>query len=976
MISLIQKAREIASGLQKQQPTIGNIAQKVIQASPVAPAFNAYKTLQSLKQSTGQTPLKQAVLNGVRPIVSDAYNTVEKLYQKPKALSIYLNAGTPFSEAKQAIQSTRAKLADSVLGKAGSWYSENVFKQTPLYKMSDAQGKLMRGEITRDEYIKASSEEGTNLMAGLVTPTKKLNYTPIDLQKYGITKANPVQQLRQLIRPAVTKTGSTIRRRGEMILNRLNDPTIIKPVSKSETTMFFKNSLQEWRNALLAGKQKADQVVQRFSAIPEKEGLNAIKYIENPTVESASRLKFNAKKYGGVIADLRSYYDAIREEGVAKGLNIGYLKNYLNHVYKESPQKIYEYIEQKIKGGGKIPSFVKERRIPSYAEALQIVDTEGKRIFTPKFTHPAQLAAHYRMQLDKAMANQKLLDTLTRSSLIQTIDDAPIGWKPVSAPFVPDLNGKFAPPKIAETLNTLFGQAPDNMATQVTDLTAKASKYMQEVSLSGGIKTLNAFSLGNIIKEFTAGRLISPVQAFVRSFSDDASKAYFNTNKKALEGMAREGIPVATNLDYNSAYKNLFESQSARKVFGNTWNAWVNAPTFRRFLPMLQVEFYKDALKSGMSKKQAGEAVKNFYGVVDNFTRSKFAEDTISSIFFAPKFRESMINFWINNAKALNPAQLANPALNANRRFLAGTIMTYLTYSALNKKLTGRWMHENKDGKEFSIEIPQGKGRSWFIPMLPSIGTVPRRILEALAALKGGDIAGAVQKGGSFLSQPASLLSQLGTNRSFYGAPIYDQEDPALTKLGKLGGYALEQSSHPFIGEPIAVMQGRKTPLEAGLGMLEMPVYPSRSTEQAHLSGSAFKKYKVLNELNPQKAKEYSDLRLGEQHKPEAIEYLLSGKKEKAKELVKKYEIEITNKEIKKATTEKVMALVFEGKKDEAKQLQKEMEKKGIYILNKDVKALAKKRAIDLILSGNRQEARELQKKYGFVIYEKELNGK
>jgi len=45
-----------------------------------------------------------------------------------------------------------------------------------------------------------------------------------------------------------------------------------------------------------------------------------------------------------------------------------------------------------------------------------------------------------------------------------------------------------------------------------------------------------------------------------------------------------------------------------------------------------------------------------------------------------------------------------------------------------------------------------------------------------------------------------------------------------------LGGYAFEQSMHPFMGEPVAVAQGRKTPLEGAMGMLELPVYPSKSS--------------------------------------------------------------------------------------------------------------------------------------------------
>jgi len=260
-------------------------------------------------------------------------------------------------------------------------------------------------------------------------------------------------------------------------------------------------------------------------------------------------------------------------------------------------------------------------------------------------------------------------------------------------------------------------------------------------------------------------------------------------------------------------------------------------------MPMLEVNFFEDAynnaLKSGLSEvealKLAGEATKNFYGIADNFARSKFVDDTISTAFFAPTFRESMVNFWINNAKALSPKNLGDTAYNANRKFLAGTVLTYILYNAANKALTGHSMSENKGGKELSVEIPVGDDRSIYVPMLPSVGTLPRRAGEMTGALLEGDVATATQKAGSLLSSPISLGSQLATNRTFYGAPIYQKDDPALKKIGQLGGYGLEQASPSYIGEPIAYLQGRKTPVETALGIMEMPAYPSSSTPEKPL---------------------------------------------------------------------------------------------------------------------------------------------
>lgn len=633
----------------------------------------------------------------------------------------------------------------------------------------------------------------------------------------------------------------------------------------TDVLLQFKQIIQDWRNRVLAGKQEADLTSTIFSKLPDEDGYKIVKYLENPTPEKAKQLGLDINKYQGEVNAIRGYYNSIRQEGLQRGLDIKYLNNYINHVWKETPKEIFDLIDKNVKAIGKTPSFVKERRIPTYEEGLAVG-------LTPKFTHPAQLASHYRMQLERATAAKNLVDELSKSGIVQSVDRAPLGWKVIDAPLVPDLNGKFAPQKVAEQLSNVFGQAPDNAFTKTVDFTANVSKIMQDVTLSGGIRTLNAFSLGNLVKEFTAGRIVGPLKAFGRSFTDGSSASYFKENGQVLTELAERGVPIRTNLDYTQAYKNMAESPTIQKTIGQLWSDNINKPTFARFLPMLQVEFYKDARKAGMNADQAAKATKNFYGVVDNFTRSKQAENVLSTIFFAPRFRESMINFWLNNARSLkNPT---NPEVRGNQAFIAGTITSYILYSYLNKQLTGRYMHENKEGKEFSIEIPRGEGRSWYIPMLPSIGTIPRRVVEMGSALLQGDVAGATQKAGSFFSQPVSLGSQLLTNRTFYGGPIYNEEDSAPAKIGKLAGYGVGQSLHPFLGEPIEVMQGRKTPTEAGLGMLEMPVYPSRSTDTAGLTGTQYNKYRELAKNNQGDAERYLRVSLGnkEQNKLDSKE--------------------------------------------------------------------------------------------------------
>lgn len=620
----------------------------------------------------------------------------------------------------------------------------------------------------------------------------------------------------------------------------------------------------DWRKNILSSRVEANQLGQGLKTIPQEDGLKIMQYIQEPTSAKAKDLGLDVAKYQDQIENIRTAYDVLRDQGINEGLDVGYLENYLNQVWKESYDDVI-----KARGLGKNPSFTKDRVIPTYEEGIKLG-------LTPRFTHPAQLIAHYKYQLGKAVSNKQLVDQLTESGHLLPGSQAPANWKTIDAPLFPKSQVKMgnktiiqdykASPNIAHAINSIFEPKAEGGLMHTA---ANVSKKMQDLTLSGGVpKTpINSFALANAVKEITSGRVKSPVTSFFRSFSDDATKNFFRDNKQYLKMMGEEGIPSYTNIDYTQAYKNIAENKNLKEVLGDKWDEWMGDPTFKRFLPQLQVNLFKDtydkAVKDGMrpteARKLAGEVTKNFYGLVDNISRPQFTEDSMSALFFAPRFREGMVNFWGKNLQSLSPKNITNKEFSQNRKFLAGTVLTAVLYELLNKKLTGHWMHENKDGKGTSLEIPVAPGRSWYIPILPSIATVPRRVISAIEELSGGDIAGATKEFGGFLSQPISLGSQLLSNRTFYGGPIYQYDDPALDKLKKLGGYAFEQTSHPFVGEPMSVIQERKTPVEAAMGALELPVYPSRSTDTAHLKGRSITKFKDLAEIDPQSAYAYAD---------------------------------------------------------------------------------------------------------------------
>lgn len=630
------------------------------------------------------------------------------------------------------------------------------------------------------------------------------------------------------------------------------------------------NIMQGWRNENMVARTRANEVAGMFTDIDERDGWKLIQFIQEPTNRKAMELDLDVKQYSSQIDKLRNFYDSTRNEGIQKGLDIKYLDNYLNQIWKES----FNEINAKVKAGaGKIPGFTKDRSIPSYQEGVKLG-------LTPRFTHPAQLAAHYRLQLDKAMSNKRMVEQLIDTEMLLPANKAPADWKSIESPFFPKvrvdsgagepiLMDYKAPPDIANAVNNVFEVREPGLLTK----TANFSKNVQEFALSAGIPftPMNSFTLANIQKEVMAGRVRGPVVATAMSLKDSWSANYFKANQQYIKDMASEGLQTWTNTDYTSLYKNLAENQTIKqRLWGgakNVFNEAFNEPTFKRFMPILQTEFYKDSynslLKSGMDQAQARsiavQATKNFNGITDAFSRPGQTEEVLSTFVMAPRFREAMIDFWGKTLKSLDPRTFKDPTFKANRKFVVGAVVTWAIYNVVNKATTGQWMYENKDGKELSLEIPMGGGRSFFLPFLFTIGTVPRRVVEAGGELAGGDIAGAVQKFTSFASIPVGAFSQGLTNRNFYGAPIYQDDDPGLTKLAKAGGTVVGQMSHPWIRTGVELATGQRTIKEALPGMLEVPLYPSASSDVAHLRGQQVGKFKELNALNPASAYAYSE---------------------------------------------------------------------------------------------------------------------
>jgi len=607
--------------------------------------------------------------------------------------------------------------------------------------------------------------------------------------------------------------------------------SIMKPLNNAPPEV--KSMLEEWNTKLLRGKVVSNNLASSFKNIDDKNGWKLIQYMQDPTQANAKRLKLDVGQYNKDVKKVRSLLDFYYEQATKRGIDIGYRKNYVPQLWKETPGQI----EAKVRGLGTKPSFAKERRIPTYAEGIDLG-------LTPKYTHPGQLIADYRYKLSKAIANKKLMAKLLDTGYLVPSSEAPADWKQIKAPYLPKATRKYAdvevvsnysaPPTIAESLNSIFDDQTKGMG-KFLELTSVLSRKVQEIALTGGIGPLNSFTIGQMIKEFTGFRVKSPVTSFVRSWSKKATDVYFTKNQKYLVRMASEGITPRVQ-KYDDMYKNVLDKTGLREQMKEWGDDVLSKATFQRFMPQLELNMFKDtfdqAVKGGMAEKEAselaGKTVKNWFGMVDTLSRPKLTKDTISTFLFAPTFRSAMVSFWGKNVMSvLKPL---DKSYKHNRRFIAGATLTYIMMNALNKKLTGHGMKDNKRGKALSLEIPKKDNRSLFIPLLPSVMTIPRSAYEGSKALLHGDVGEFTNQASRFMSTGFQTGTQLLNNQTWYGGPIYDKEDTAGQKISKLAGYGVEQLSPGYISNAIAVAQGRKTPAEGFMGGMEFPIYPSRSS--------------------------------------------------------------------------------------------------------------------------------------------------
>lgn len=539
-----------------------------------------------------------------------------------------------------------------------------------------------------------------------------------------------------------------------------------------------------------------------FTRVPKEKANDVIRFLDGDMADAPSDVKAFA-------APFKKEYERLLIDAQKAGVPVRRWNDYVPHFWKEDPQQVTKMF---MSAKGKFKN-AKSRTIPTYSEGISMG-------LTPKYTHPAQILESYAQGLERVKAGMSFMKELDDKGIIvpASVGRLQPGFKQIIAPGVGSnetaildktfVGNYYAPTKVADQINRLFTeQEPSAFAKP-----AAASAKFQDIYLSGGLPgtPINAFTFGQAIKETTAGRPISAVKAVVRSFSPGASNKYFRDKAPIIEAMQKNNIPVQTTLSVET----LIDAPSAKKTFGekigSAWTKLVNEPTFKRFMPALQIDMFegvqKGALKAGKSQIEAdalaAQTVKAFYGVTGTDVlakRSPLAKDLMTTTLFAPRFRESMINFWINNAKALAHPGGAN---KYNTRFLLGAALTYAAYDALNYANTGNHLWENPQYKKDKAMIPVGDGTTIGIPLLPSVAYLPRTIFSIGESLVSADIPAAAGEAMGLLSPLSRPIADLVRNKDYFGKQIVPYDAEGADRFRAAGGYLAQQySGHPYVRE-------------------------------------------------------------------------------------------------------------------------------------------------------------------------------
>lgn len=601
-----------------------------------------------------------------------------------------------------------------------------------------------------------------------------------------------------------------------------------------------RDAFENWHGKMLGSTELAQDEFNKFDK-PEMDDMKTIHAYQAGMLPKAEMDKISAP------------FDAMYKEGHDRGINLNYRKNYLPQVYVESDPKLFneavmkklaakgmdEEMIQAYMAGEELPAgvasglkltpfFSKERVFDSYAEAEQYG-------LHPLYKNIPSLAAHYRMELEKIVANKELIEELADKGKIGTTGIAPSDWVNLNARGFKDYK---ASPSLARMIDEAFRDEGTLSGWQKTiKFTANLSTKIQHILLSTGVPftNLHFYGLGQAYKsiETMMGSAIElrpdiakteakVLWSIVRSNFNGASTKFFEDNKDIIKKMAANGIDVGNRIgSFEDDYKQLDKSTLTKRVLGPAAKIYDRIFTRKMFastIPQMYITVFKDvygrALQDGLededAQKLAAQVTKNQFGISSLTMRSRNVREEINTLFMAPKYRESLLKIYLNGGKGF---KFKDATLASARAFIYGSAIMYGIYNVVNYKINGYPMWDNPAGRGLYLRIPMANGQIMYIPYGPSIFAVLRNVIEGAGDIIAGHIGSGISTEAQNLSIPAQVIGQILTNTNFYGNEIYNENDSEPVKLAKITQYTGEQFTPQYLTALLDIVENKNQPL-------------------------------------------------------------------------------------------------------------------------------------------------------------------
>lgn len=664
--------------------------------------------------------------------------------------------------------------------------------------------------------------------------------------------------------------------------------------TKQAEISHYKNFVGEFQNALTEGVRRGKAYLERFGSL----GSDIIRYLDQPGAVP--------EEVAPAVNAIRGEQDALFREARDAGLDVAYWKNYITHVWQEGPEEVAKKIRKGLEKGiitmddistGRGDGFTKTQFFdPSKSRLLKTYEAGEKIGLHPLYNDPAQILAHYVVQLERAKVIVRNIASLKERGMVT--EGIQPGMKALN---IQGAEGLSAVPELADKLNNAFGANEyTTIGGKILEKASATSRKLKDLLMSGGIpaSTVNSYGISMTLKEIgtlSPTRAWNAVSSWVVANAPGSSRKFFEDNLGQIEKIRRNDIQISTMLD-NGGFvdhgwlKNILGDGKGKGFWGGAqahWDAIVNEPTFGRYLPMNQIKFFNSIeerlLKKGYPAQAAewiaAKELREGFGLGSaskEAGKSRVWKDWRETAFFAPTHRMNMIRVFGNALKALgrNPF---TPGNQSAAQFLVGGIAVYAAYDWVNYKNTGHHLWDNPEGKKFEAYIKLDDGEYISVPYMPSVATMPRLGVDVAERVYGGDVTGALgrawQGTGSILSKP---IADVAMNSDYFDRPIANERDETGKQWMDRAKYlGKSYTGHPWIKAGIDAASGTPA-IQVAAQAVEAPVrfttedkLASRNFWDAYMPAKkAYETFTNLVKTDPERAKEYA-----REHREELRQY-------------------------------------------------------------------------------------------------------